>query len=138
MIVMSARVGTALDWQHLMTVQRWAKRAGNVVRAAHPGSGHHHLHHCAWQCRPLAQVHNSLLSEFKYALVWGLSSKHYPQRCGLSHRLADEDVVQIVKKKVKTDDEGRGRFKATGAWGGCCGYCGVVLGLLSGWLNELH
>jgi uncharacterized protein len=52
------------------------------------------------------------MQEFKYALVWGLSSKHYPQRCGLSHQLADEDVVQIVKKKVKEDD-GKGRFKST-------------------------
>jgi hypothetical protein len=32
-----------------------------------------------------------------------------PQRCGLSQRLADEDVVQIVKKKVI--DDGKGRFK---------------------------
>ena len=36
----------------------------------------------------------------KYALVWGTSARHYPQHCGLSHRLEDEDVVQIVKKKV--------------------------------------
>jgi ribosome-interacting GTPase 1 len=41
------------------------------------------------------QIHNSLLLEFKYALVWGVSSKHYPQRVGLSHPLADEDVVQV-------------------------------------------
>lgn len=61
------------------------------------------------------QVHNSLVKEFKYALVWGTSSKHYPQRCGLSHRLEDEDVVQIVKKKVKTGEDGRGRFKAAGS-----------------------
>ena len=50
--------------------------------------------------------------EFKYALVWGTSSKHYPQRVGLQHRLEDEDVVQIVKKKVKTGEDGRGRFKS--------------------------
>ncbi len=35
------------------------------------------------------------MGEFKYALVWGTSSKHYPQRCGLSHPLEDEDVVQV-------------------------------------------
>lgn len=48
---------------------------------------------------------------FSYALVWGTSSKHYPQRCGLTHPLEDEDVVQILKKKVKIGEDGRGRFK---------------------------
>lgn len=36
----------------------------------------------------------------KYVLVWGTSARHLPQHCGLSHGLQDEDVVQIVKKKV--------------------------------------
>ena len=31
-------------------------------------------------------------------LVWGQSAKHTPQRCGKDHVLADEDVIQIVKK----------------------------------------
>eukprot|EP00967_Tisochrysis_lutea_P067709 scaffold88523_cov20-Tisochrysis_lutea.AAC.1 len=30
-------------------------------------------------------------------------------RVGLGHRLDDEDVVQLVKKKVKTGEEGKGR-----------------------------
>ena len=34
------------------------------------------------------------------ALVWGSSVKHAPQKCGKEHILADEDVVQIVKKFV--------------------------------------
>eukprot|EP00879_Flechtneria_rotunda_P007912 GHRR01008290.1.p1 GENE.GHRR01008290.1~~GHRR01008290.1.p1 ORF type:complete len:399 (+),score=120.49 GHRR01008290.1:248-1444(+) len=58
------------------------------------------------------QIHNTLTKEFKYALVWGCSAKHYPQRVGLTHQLADEDVVQIVKSKIKAED-GRGRFKST-------------------------
>eukprot|EP00879_Flechtneria_rotunda_P014657 GHRR01015316.1.p2 GENE.GHRR01015316.1~~GHRR01015316.1.p2 ORF type:complete len:119 (-),score=39.97 GHRR01015316.1:1147-1503(-) len=41
------------------------------------------------------QIHNTLTKEFKYALVWGCSAKHYPQRVGLTHQLADEDVVQV-------------------------------------------
>lgn len=45
-------------------------------------------------------IHRSLLKDVKYVLAWGTSAKHYPQRCGLSHVLSDEDVVQIVKKKV--------------------------------------
>ena len=27
------------------------------------------------------QIHNSMVSQLNYALVWGTSSKHYPQRC---------------------------------------------------------
>ena len=37
---------------------------------------------------------------FNYALVWGTSTKHDPQRCGLSHVLEDQDVLQIVPKTV--------------------------------------
>ena len=52
--------------------------------------------------------------ELKYALVWGTSAKHYPQRCGLVHVLEDEDVVQLVKNKKKSDpNELRGRFRQT-------------------------
>ena len=56
------------------------------------------------------QISSHLLKEFKYALVWGVSSKHCPQRVGKEHMLLDEDVVQIVKAKIKHGDEGRGRF----------------------------
>ncbi|PWA65284.1 GTP1/OBG, conserved site-containing protein [Artemisia annua] len=46
------------------------------------------------------QIHRSLVKEVKYVLVWGSSARHSPQHCGLSHVLQDEDVVQIVKKRV--------------------------------------
>jgi hypothetical protein len=39
-------------------------------------------------------------------------------RCGLTHQLEDEDVVQIVKQKVTTGgEEGKGRFKSTSTKG---------------------
>ncbi len=43
-------------------------------------------------------VSSQMLRDFNFALVWGKSAKHSPQRCGLSHNLEDEDVVQIVTK----------------------------------------
>ncbi|KAK7686963.1 Ribosome-interacting GTPase 2 [Cerrena zonata] len=43
-------------------------------------------------------VHRDMKNQFKYALVWGSSSKHSPQKCGLQHPVHDEDVVQIVAK----------------------------------------
>ncbi|KAK3083773.1 hypothetical protein FSP39_002921 [Pinctada imbricata] len=44
------------------------------------------------------KLHRSIIKEFKYGLVWGSSVKHQPQKVGKDHVLADEDVVQIVKK----------------------------------------
>lgn len=43
-------------------------------------------------------ISRNLLDNFNYALVWGRSVKFSPQRCGLSHPLSDEDVLQIVGK----------------------------------------
>mmetsp|Transcript_6251 Transcript_6251/g.9072 ORF Transcript_6251/g.9072 Transcript_6251/m.9072 type:complete len:423 (+) Transcript_6251:211-1479(+) len=43
-----------------------------------------------------ANVSTQMLRDFNFALVWGKSAKHTPQRCGLNHNLADEDVVQVV------------------------------------------
>jgi len=42
------------------------------------------------------KIHRSMKETFKYALVWGASARHVPQRVGLSHVVADEDVVYIV------------------------------------------
>ncbi|MBN3317532.1 DRG1 protein, partial [Atractosteus spatula] len=44
------------------------------------------------------KIHKNLIKEFKYALVWGSSVKHNPQKVGKDHVLEDEDVIQIVKK----------------------------------------
>jgi hypothetical protein len=50
-------------------------------------------------------VSTQLLRDFNYALVWGMSAKHAPQRCGLSHPLDDQDVVQIVSKTIKQQQQ---------------------------------
>lgn len=44
------------------------------------------------------KIHRTIIKEFKYALVWGESVKHQPQKVGKDHVLCDEDVVQLVKK----------------------------------------
>lgn len=61
------------------------------------------------------QVHRSLIDDFHFAYVWGLSTKHSPQRVGLNHDLKDEDVVQIVKKsntQIKRDKDYNARVQA--------------------------
>lgn len=42
------------------------------------------------------QIHRTMKDTFKFALVWGASAKHIPQRVGLGHPVCDEDVVYIV------------------------------------------
>lgn len=44
-------------------------------------------------------IHRTLKDSFKYALVWGASARHVPQRVGLSHVVSDEDVVSVVGTK---------------------------------------
>uniref|UniRef100_A0A2P2LP30 Uncharacterized protein MANES_04G143600 n=1 Tax=Rhizophora mucronata TaxID=61149 RepID=A0A2P2LP30_RHIMU len=56
-------------------------------------------------------IHRNLVKDVKYVLVWGKSARHYPQHCGLSHILQDEDVVQVVKKKER-EEGAKGRFKS--------------------------
>lgn len=54
-------------------------------------------------------------------LICALRLTHASHKCvcpacrvGLTHKLEDEDVVQLVKKKVKTGEDGKGRFKGVG------------------------
>ena len=42
------------------------------------------------------RIHRNMKDTFKYALVWGASARHIPQRVGLGHMVSDEDVVYIV------------------------------------------
>jgi hypothetical protein len=44
------------------------------------------------------RIHKAIMPNFKHAWVWGSSVRHQPQKCGKDHVLADEDVIQIVKK----------------------------------------
>lgn len=37
-------------------------------------------------------IHRSIVEQFKTAIVYGKSVKHQPQRVGLAHELADEDI----------------------------------------------
>ena len=97
-------------WDMMGLVRIYTKKTGNkpdfgdpVVLSEDRG-GTTLKHFCKY-------IHRNMVEEFNYGLVWGTSSKHMPQRCGLSHRLHDEDVVQLVKKKVIGGSEARGRFR---------------------------
>lgn len=44
------------------------------------------------------RLHKAIIKDFKYAWVWGQSVRHQPMKVGREHVLADEDVVQLVKR----------------------------------------
>lgn len=46
-------------------------------------------------------IHRDFVTKFRYARIWGKSVKYRGQRVGLSHVLADGDVVSIVTRKLK-------------------------------------
>lgn len=53
----------------------------------------------------LMQIHKDFLNEFSHACVWGRSVKFNPQRVGINHVLADEDVIQLYKKAGTKKDK---------------------------------
>jgi ribosome-interacting GTPase 1 len=82
-------------WNYLGLLRIYTKKRGEFPDLEHglivrSGASLEHVCH---------MVHRDLARQFKYALIWGTSAKHQPQKVGLAHRIHDEDVVQIVKKK---------------------------------------
>lgn len=81
-------------WKRLDLIRVYTKKKGNFPDLDHPvvfqrSSSIKDL------CR---QIHKDFESNFKYAWVWGRSAKHSPQKVGLGHIFADEDVVQLFTK----------------------------------------
>lgn len=46
-------------------------------------------------------IHRTIKDDFKHAIVYGRSVKHQPQRVGLSHELADEDIGRFKGKQKR-------------------------------------
>jgi len=103
-MVLSVKMGLNLDvfkdylWDYLGLVRVYTKPRGKKPDFDDPlvlTNGRHgtSVEAC---CK---QVSSKLIDYFDYAMVWGQSVKHAPQRVGLSHMLEDEDVIQIVKKR---------------------------------------
>ncbi|KUK62009.1 MAG: Small GTP-binding protein [Methanoculleus marisnigri] len=45
------------------------------------------------------RLHRDFSDKFRYAKVWGDSAKHDAQRVGLTHQLADGDVLSVVTRR---------------------------------------
>lgn len=81
-------------WEYLDLIRIYTKPRGQIPDYNEPVIM---PRHCTVEnfCN---KIHKTLMSQFKHALVWGLSVKHTAQKVGKEHVLFDEDVVQIVKK----------------------------------------
>lgn len=82
-------------WEYLSMIRIYTKPRGQMPDYNAPIVMPHSKRTVEELCR---RIHKSLLEQFKHAVVWGRSVKHNPQRVGKTHELADEDIVQIVKK----------------------------------------
>jgi small GTP-binding protein len=81
-------------WEHMGLIRIFTKKQGAPPDLAKPfvvksGSSIEDV------CN---RIHKDLIQRFKYAMVWGTSTKHSPQRVGKDHVLDDEDVLQILVK----------------------------------------
>ena len=102
-MVLSPRLKLNLDifkdmlWEYLGLVRVYTKPRGKKPDFGDPlvlTDGRHGTSIEA-ACK---QIHRSLLMSFDYAMVWGTSVKHTPQR-GFEPRAARRDVIQIIKKR---------------------------------------
>eukprot|EP00658_Telonema_sp_P-2_P070554 TRINITY_DN6001_c0_g1_i4.p1 TRINITY_DN6001_c0_g1~~TRINITY_DN6001_c0_g1_i4.p1 ORF type:complete len:114 (-),score=29.23 TRINITY_DN6001_c0_g1_i4:155-496(-) len=81
-------------WDHLDMIRIFTKKHG-----AHPDFVKPFVVKSRADCEHICnRIHQDLKARFKYAMVWGASAKHQPQRVGINHVLEDEDVLQIVLK----------------------------------------
>ncbi|CAD5232062.1 unnamed protein product [Bursaphelenchus xylophilus] len=101
-VVISCELNLNMDymlkklWAYLDLIRVYTKKPGNAPDLG-PDDGiilrsGATIEHC---CHAL---HRTLAAQFKYAIVWGTSTKFSPQRVGIKHKLHHEDVVQIMKK----------------------------------------
>ncbi|KAJ3218718.1 GTP-binding protein [Clydaea vesicula] len=82
-------------WEYLDLIRIYTKPKGQLPDYSQPVVMRHS--NCTVEdfCN---QIHKSIIKDFRNALIWGSSVKHNPQKVGKEHILADEDVVQILKK----------------------------------------
>nr|CAD2175366.1 unnamed protein product [Meloidogyne enterolobii] len=101
-VVVSCELNLNLDymlkriWEYLALIRIYTKKPGSPPDLGPEDGiilrGSSTVEHA---CHAL---HRTLAQAFRYAIVWGTSTKFSPQRVGIQHKLHHEDVIQIVKK----------------------------------------
>jgi len=82
-------------WEYLDLIRIYTKPKGLIPDYNRPIVMHRERSTVEDFCN---RIHKTLAKQMKYALVWGASAKHNPQKVGKDHQLLDEDIVQIVKR----------------------------------------
>uniref|UniRef100_A0A0N5AQ93 CID domain-containing protein n=1 Tax=Syphacia muris TaxID=451379 RepID=A0A0N5AQ93_9BILA len=101
-VVISCEMNLNLDymiekiWEYLALIRIFTKKPGHAPDLG-DGDGII-LRRGATVEHACHALHRSIVSQFRYAIVWGTSTRFSPQRVGLHHKLDHEDVIQIVKK----------------------------------------
>ncbi|KAI6172303.1 hypothetical protein M3Y98_00957800 [Aphelenchoides besseyi] len=108
-VVISCEMNLNMDfllrriWEYLALIRIYTKKPGSApdlgVEDGIILRGDSTIEHA---CHAL---HRTLASQFRYAIVWGTSTKFSPQRVGIKHKLHHEDVVQIVKNRWQDLDK---------------------------------
>jgi len=81
-------------WDYLALIRVYTKPKGQIPDYESPVV----LRNKASSVEDLCnQLHKGMMAQFKYALVWGTSVKHNPQKVGREHILQDQDIIQIMK-----------------------------------------
>ncbi|KAI8442574.1 P-loop containing nucleoside triphosphate hydrolase protein [Phakopsora pachyrhizi] len=88
---LNQKIWTALDLNRVYTKKRGERPDLEQPLIIRQGGTVEHVIH---------SIHRGLVEKFKYALVWGKSSKFnpQPQRVGLHHVLSPDDVITIFTK----------------------------------------
>jgi len=86
-------------WQYMGLIRIYTKKRGQPPDLSDPVvlSNQRHGLTVESACNAISKEFAPI---FNFAYVWGRSTKFNPQRVGLSHRLMDEDVLQVVLKTL--------------------------------------
>jgi small GTP-binding protein len=82
-------------WEYTKMIRIYTKPKGQIPDYGSPVVLHDYGPSIENFCN---RLHKGIMTQFRYAWVWGSSVRHQPMKCGKDHILQDEDVVQIVKK----------------------------------------
>lgn len=86
-------------WDYMGLIRIYTKRRGKAPDLEDPIVLSSERHGLSVEASAKS-ISKELAAVFNFALVWGRSTKFNPQRCGASHLLMDEDVIQIVSKTL--------------------------------------